>query len=199
VYERRIEHSLYRTMAEFRKQRLLREMEPPAGATLEGGWAGSTGILPVSSMGVPPMTTEDIHGQDARDTHGRDAHATRPPEGGTPNESCETNPIPGGVSSLRCEVASEQSQASNPPASNLTLPTSDSAIRTGDELPAGVATNVPQVPELSCETNPISAGSNAGGTPNGTGGQEPSCETNPISGAAKKDPVSYVHIFHRRR
>jgi hypothetical protein len=181
VYERRIEHSLYRTMAEFRKQRLLREMEPPAGATLEGGWAGSTGILPVSSMGVPPMTTEDIHGQDARDTHGRDAHATRPPEGGTPNELCETNPIPGGVSSLTCEVSSEQSQASNPPASNLTLPTSNSAIPTSDspiracdELPAGVTTNAGPAPELSCETKPISA-------------------------AAKKDPIPYVPIFRRRR
>jgi len=90
VYERRIEHSLYRTMGEFRRQRLLREMEP---LVAKAGLPRSTGILPVSSMGVPPMTVENIHGQDARDTHGRDAHATKPPAGGTPNESCETNPI----------------------------------------------------------------------------------------------------------
>ena len=113
VYERRIEHSLYRTMAELRKERLLRQAA--------GGLPRSTGILPVSSMGVPPMTVGDTHGQacsepaegdgcdthgqacpelaegDARAAHGRDAHATEP-EGGTPNgggdESCETNPIP---------------------------------------------------------------------------------------------------------
>ena len=89
VYERRIEHSLYRTMAELRKLRK------------EGGIA--------SSMGVPPMTFQDIHGQDARATPGRDgdpkrdesrlgthAHATKP-EGETPNgggdESCETKPM----------------------------------------------------------------------------------------------------------
>jgi hypothetical protein len=171
VYERRIEHSLYRMMAELRNLRLLREKEPSAA---EAGSTRSTGILPVSSMGVPPMTVEDLHGQDARGTHGRDAHATRPPEGGTPNESCETNPISGEVSSLTCEVSSEQGQVSNPPASNLTLPTSDAAICAGDELPGRVTTNAGPSPEPACETKPISAG-------------------------AKKDPVSYVPIFRRRR
>ena len=48
VYERRIEHSLYRTMAELRKE----------GCGRRGGLPSSTGILPVSSMGVPPMTVE---------------------------------------------------------------------------------------------------------------------------------------------
>ncbi|MCX5644073.1 MAG: hypothetical protein NTZ17_05230 [Phycisphaerae bacterium] len=38
MYERRIEQSLYRTMGELRKQRLMREMDTPAtGATAEGG------------------------------------------------------------------------------------------------------------------------------------------------------------------
>ncbi|MCX5643479.1 MAG: hypothetical protein NTZ17_02165 [Phycisphaerae bacterium] len=42
MYERRIEHSLYRTMGELRKQRLMREMEPSKeGAVPEGGLAGS--------------------------------------------------------------------------------------------------------------------------------------------------------------
>ena len=42
LYERRIEHSLYRTRGELRNQR-LREKEP---ATKEGGVVRSTGILP---------------------------------------------------------------------------------------------------------------------------------------------------------
>jgi hypothetical protein len=38
TYERRIEQSLYRTMGELRKQRLMREADPPtAGVTAEGG------------------------------------------------------------------------------------------------------------------------------------------------------------------
>jgi hypothetical protein len=94
VYERRIEHSLYRTMAELRKLRKA------------GGIASRMGAGPQtrdSAFGVPvsPMTVQDTHGQDARDTHGRDAHATEP-EGGTPNgggdESCETNPMCDGMS-----------------------------------------------------------------------------------------------------
>ncbi|MCX5647444.1 MAG: hypothetical protein NTZ17_22605 [Phycisphaerae bacterium] len=105
----------------------------------------------------------------------------------------------GGVSSGKWEVSSEQGQTASPRASDLALPTSNSAIPTGDESACGVGTNMPQAPELSCETNPISAGSNVDGTPNGTEGQEPACETKPISAPAKKDPVPYVPIFRRRR
>jgi hypothetical protein len=82
MYERRIEHSLYKTMGELQRQRLLRELDPPtAEPTAEAASAGSTGSLPVNL------------------DHGRDAHATEPPYGGTTNvaaaedPSCETNPI----------------------------------------------------------------------------------------------------------
>ncbi|MCX5647098.1 MAG: hypothetical protein NTZ17_20820 [Phycisphaerae bacterium] len=111
VYERRIEHSLYRTMGEFRKQRLLREMEPPAGAPVEGG------VTEVSSRksevpGENPRSQEEVG-------RGRPTYQ-EPPAGGTPNESCETNPI--------------------------------------------------------------GAGSNVGGTPNGAEAEEQPCETKPIFG-----------------
>ena len=150
VYERRIESSLYRTMGEFRKQRLLRAENPPtAGVTTGGGGAGSE---PVRTERSPLI--EDVG-------RGRPTYE-EPPEGGTPNESCETNPIGAG--------------------SNV-----------------GGTPNGAEGQEQACETNPISAGSSASGTPNGTEGQEPTCETNPISAAAKKDPVPYVPIFRRRR
>ena len=82
VYERRIENSLYRTMAELRKLRK------------EGGIASSTGVPPMTENQIQgqacsePVEREshDIHGQacpelaewDARATHGRDALATEP-------------------------------------------------------------------------------------------------------------------------
>ena len=85
VYERRIEHSLYRTMAELR---LLRRLREQGGASSEHGRRFPKGDCYVWGH-VLPMTFQDIHGQDARATHGRDAHATEP-EGGTPNGT-ETN------------------------------------------------------------------------------------------------------------
>ena len=45
LYERRIEHSLYRTMSELQKRRWLREAEPPAaGATADAGVTHGRGI-----------------------------------------------------------------------------------------------------------------------------------------------------------
>jgi hypothetical protein len=87
MYEWRIEHSLYRTMTELQKHRLMRELDPPTeGSTGEAVSAGSTSILPVNL------------------DHGRDAHATESPYGGATNgadaeePSCETKPISAGVS-----------------------------------------------------------------------------------------------------
>ena len=82
VYERRIEHSLYRTMAELRKLRK------------EGGIASVksevSSVVPASHL---PLETSG-----------------EPPESSAPNgdgdEACETNPISAGVSSLKSEVSS---------------------------------------------------------------------------------------------
>jgi len=123
VYERRIEHSLYRTMAELR---LLRK---------EGE---------VSSL---KCEEESL---------------------------CETNPNCPGVSSLKSEVSS-------------VLPTSHFTLAASDQAPEGGTPNVDG--DESCETNPIGAGSNVDGTPNGADAQEPLCETNPICPGASGGQV----------
>ena len=86
MYERRIEHSLYRTMAELRAQKLLHVQSPlQAGAIGTGTTPRSTGILPVNP------------------DHGRDAHATETSGGVAASvpeareQSCETKPIGEGL------------------------------------------------------------------------------------------------------
>ena len=90
MYERRIEHSLYRTMAELQRQRLLQELDlPTEGSAVEAVSVGSTGIPFTALRAGLPVNLD----------HGRDAHATETPYGVTTNvlaaddQSCETNPI----------------------------------------------------------------------------------------------------------
>jgi hypothetical protein len=78
LYERRIEHSLYRTMAELQRRRLLREPDPPTeGRRPEAGSARSTGIPCAGLRAGLPVNLD----------HGRDAHATEPPYGVTASGS----------------------------------------------------------------------------------------------------------------
>ncbi len=91
VYERRIESSLYRTMGELRKLRLLREMNPPAeGAVTEvssGKWEVSSEENAASSP--PSLPTSDFTLETSPE----------PPHGGTtnvpdaPEPLRQTNPI----------------------------------------------------------------------------------------------------------
>jgi hypothetical protein len=111
VYERRIEHSLYRTMAELRKLR-------KEGGIVSSMGAGSQTQDGASGVPSPPMTAaDDTHGQACPEPAEGDAHATEPPEGGTPNESCETNPIGAGssVGGIPNDApAQEESRQTNP-------------------------------------------------------------------------------------
>jgi hypothetical protein len=169
VYERRIESSLYRTMAELRKLRLLREKDPPQErAKAEGELTGVSSCSCRVGLAPPRLVAEEESVGQAPPYHS--------PEGGTPKESCETNPIDagsnvgdslnegeaqeeshqtnpisGGVSSLKCEVSSEQGRAVGSPG----LPTSNVTLPTGDESACGVGANGAQAEEPACETNPI--------------------------------------------
>ena len=145
VYERRIEHSLYRTMAELRKLRSLREKEPMA----EAGLVRSTGI-PFAGLGAGlPMLRSRKAGlrTNSCQTNPICAGASA---GSTPNgadgqeQTCETNPICPGVSSVKSEVAGARSALSEEVGRGRP---------THPEPPEGGTPNVGG--DESCETNPI--------------------------------------------
>jgi len=73
VYERRIEHSLYRTMAELQRQRLLRELEGPG-----------------DSQEVSSLDSQVSSGEPALRTPNIELHTC-------PEPSCKTNPIRAGA------------------------------------------------------------------------------------------------------
>jgi hypothetical protein len=91
MYERRIEHSLYRTMGELQKQRRMRELDPPAAGAKAGGGSEEVSSLKSEVSSEHPPLPEEVG-------RGRPTYQ-EPPEGGTPNvadaeePSCETNPI----------------------------------------------------------------------------------------------------------
>ncbi|MCX5645371.1 MAG: hypothetical protein NTZ17_11955 [Phycisphaerae bacterium] len=106
MYERRIEHSLYRTMGELRKQRLMRETDPPAaGATAEGG--GTVCGTEVSSLKSKVSSSHST----LPTSHFTLPTSDEPPGGGTTNvadaeaPSCETKPICRGMVQNRVTLA----------------------------------------------------------------------------------------------
>ncbi|MCX5643400.1 MAG: hypothetical protein NTZ17_01755 [Phycisphaerae bacterium] len=91
MYERRIEHSLYRTMGELQKQRLVRELDPPTvGVAAEAVSVGRSVLVRASNSEVcrvglvppRPVAEEESVGQ---------APPYNSPDAET--QSCETNPI----------------------------------------------------------------------------------------------------------
>jgi len=126
IHERRIENSLYRTMAELEKRRLLRQSAPAAG-TPQGRQASGGDLLPGNGSGG---TRKEEGEQDQ-------TRETNPIAGGVAvgvaedgGHSCETNPISGdGLVHGPTAIAKLR----------LTLPPDTGAQDTG----------------TSCETNPM--------------------------------------------
>jgi hypothetical protein len=195
VYERRIEYSLYRTMAQLEKHQREHHAgdTPPAGGvphTSEEEWVHDTRPAanapdieelscetnPIStaprSTGILPVNLD----------HGRDAHATVRPDGVFTNrtdaedQSCETNPI--------CTA----------PRSTGILPVNLDHGRDAHATvrPDGVFTNRTDAEDQSCKTNPISSGlgpaargaSEEVGLPTPNLRRAELCKTNPISAEA---------------
>ncbi len=132
-YERRIENSLYRTMNELRKERILREVER-SEYRLQAGQESVASAVPTP----PSPPDEKVCG----------AHPTgETPNGVTTNGaeaegySCETKPI--GVSSCEdrgsCDATVEEIGRGRP---------------SYEETPNGVTTNGAQGEGQSCETKP---------------------------------------------
>ncbi len=125
VYERRIEGSLLRMMAELR--RLRRERASGAGVAEQisredwgcfrqpsrTSYPAAGDLSDDTLLAHPPTLAETPH----------DATSNTPAIA-----SCETKPISEGASCLKCQVSSEASRAWHPPASNFTLQTSNSAV-----------------------------------------------------------------------
>jgi len=134
MYERRIESSLYRTMAQLRHERQARAAAMPEedSRSQSGLPAGQESTSParLASFGANPVpeggsseakitpygvTTSpgSVSGEGLAvdQDHGQDAHATETPCGVATNPAgeplCETNPISGGVSEGRCQEAGE--------------------------------------------------------------------------------------------
>ncbi len=150
MYERRIEQSLYRTMAELRNMRRLREAGAGAGRTTEGvrlqgsGVSDLTAVTSSATTNVaeapePSCPTNPLIAGIEAQRSGIDS-LNSDPRPLTAELSCETKPICEEASSVKCQVSSEQGQAVSSPS----LPTSNITLETAAE---------PQ----SCETKPISA------------------------------------------
>ncbi len=165
MYERRIEHSLYRTMAELRKLRkeggvvngqTSVKFEVPGLKSEDEAAIPPASDFPLDIVVEPPGGTKPICGDsdDGRVLEvetteevgrGRPTHEETP-DGVTTNVAaaegpfCGTKPISEEVSSVECQVSSEQGQAANVPS----LPTSNLKLETAVQPP-------------SCETKPISA------------------------------------------
>jgi hypothetical protein len=197
VYERRIENSLYRTMAELRqvqgqrqgagemplrdrRSRRSREREDRGGPFHRGPET------------LPPDFTLDNLLAKIAGLEDQPADATTNPPA---DPSCETKPIGEGVSR-------EESQAAAPP----DLPPSDFTLETAAQPPACETKPIgEEVPSLKCQ---VSREESHGATPPSlptsnftleTAAQRPLCETKPIAAGAKRERFGYTPVFRRRR
>jgi len=180
-YERRMEHSLYRSMAELRSLKAGRREEGQKRRRSEGQTVSPSAVptfLPSSVVSALPeevgrgrRTLDQVEGRLYEEPEGV---ATNVPEG--QEAARETKPIDGGIRGQGSGV------------SNLTPDTR------------------PLDPELSCETKPICEGIGVQGS--GVSSLKPdprpltpalSCETKPISARVIKDGEGYRPIFRRRR
>jgi hypothetical protein len=96
MYERRIEHSLYRTMGELQRQRLLRELDPPVEAVSAVCRGPATGERLSGKLGAGSHSPEEV-GR-GRPTHEEVPYGVTTSAPDAAGQSCETKPIAAGAS-----------------------------------------------------------------------------------------------------
>jgi hypothetical protein len=131
LYERRIETSLFKTMAELREQRRLRGTASGAEPSCQTKPIGA-------GMGYRGARLSELTRLDTQSL--------------TPEVPCETKPM--AVSSGKGEVSNEQSQLAGLSTANGTLPTAAGVCETKPIDARGGAEQVPC--GTTCETKPIS-------------------------------------------
>ena len=105
MYERRMEHSLYRTMAELQRLRLLRELDAPAKAP----------VCSVPEWGERPRPPEEV-GR-GRPTYEETPHGVTMNAPAAEDELCKTKPIPPGPN--EGQVPCDKGVRKNSPQSGL--------------------------------------------------------------------------------
>jgi hypothetical protein len=214
-YERRIESSLYRTLNELRRvhdqvQKAAREDVSTLERWREEDWNARKArafafsppldVSPGPAGGTTNTPTAEVPHPCAIPSL---PYASPVPDGPPGDETCKTNPIPGGIGwdgaggasdedetcktnpiseevscedkSFKCEVSGLKLE--EPASRPRSLPTSNFTLQTSGGTPAAQS--------QSCKTNPNSAGVRQSSIPCGIGGrndspQEESRETNPM-------------------
>ena len=119
VYERRIENSLYRTLAELRQQRRSRPSQPPVADPSRETNPISAG--PAEASGTTGLVPMNEGQQDTGSVPSPGAFGCVITTNGADDSSCKTNPIRGTVQNEGRSLKSEVTRA--PATSNLTLET----------------------------------------------------------------------------
>jgi hypothetical protein len=203
MYERRIESSLYRTMAQLRREREARQAR--AAAATPEGVSRAEGRLPAGQESVTPAKLGSFGANVAAETPdgpgsspgqappakaGVTTNTPAGQESSTPAQlaSFGADAAQGRVSSLKCEVSSLEEVASLEGASSRKWEVSSAENQVSSD---GSDFTLPTSPFKRAPTTPAGPGSSPGQAPPAKAGvttnavEEPSCETNPIGGSVK--------------
>ncbi len=213
VYEGRIEHHLYRTMAQLEKRQRLGRERAAASSPCDGsdesgtsesveseypdgisGLAAPTAVGPAAGVCTNVPEAETCKTNPISPGDGWDEAAGA----GDVGQSCKTNPICGSPSGTGIPSAPLSGQAL-PVKEDHRQACPEPCERDADATipPDGGTTNLAQTRGQLCKTNPISGGA---GRDEATGARDTGqlCKTDPIGGGGSSPRGGYTPVFRRR-